>query len=268
MLILDKVVKILTYQTITYELKEHVAWLTLNRPKSFNAINLELAQDFTGALRQAEQDDNVRVLVVTGSEKAFCAGGDLSWLMASDDNLKKRQILDNAATVITMLDRLSKPVIAAVNGAVAGAGTAVAMACDMVLAAENAKFAPNFVNIAAVPDSGASWFLPRYTGYHKAAELMLTGRMLDAGECCELGIFNRVVAAEDLHRETLKLARKLAAGPQRAIRYIKQMLKLSAQNTLAAQLEAEASMQLMAWSDDDFPEGVNAFLQKRKPNFK
>lgn len=257
----------MTYQSIIYEIKEHVAWLTLNRPDSFNAINQELAQDFTRALQQSEQDDNVRVLVLTGAGKAFCAGGDLGWLMASEDNMKKREILDNAAAIITMLDRFKKPVIAAINGAVAGAGTAVAMACDIVLAAEDAKFAPNFVNIAAVPDSGASWFLPRFTGYHKAAELMLTGRMLTAGECCQLGIFNHVVAAEDLHQETLKLARKLASGPQRAIRYIKQMLKLSSQNTLAAQLETEASLQLMAWSDDDFKEGVNSFLQKRKPDF-
>jgi 2-(1,2-epoxy-1,2-dihydrophenyl)acetyl-CoA isomerase len=261
-------VDVLTFQTITYELKDHLAWLTLNKPNSFNAINLELAQDFTRALQQAEQDDNVRVLVITGSGKAFCAGGDLAWLMASDDNIKRREILDNAAAIITILDRIKKPIIAAVNGAVAGAGTAVAMACEIVLASDNAKFAPNFVNIAAVPDSGASWFLPRFTGYHKAVELMLTGRMLDARECCRLSIFNQVVAEEDLHQETLKLAQKLAAGPQRAVRYIKHMLKLSNQNTLAAQLEAEASLQLMAWSDDDFTEGVNAFLQKRKPNFK
>lgn len=259
----------MNYKAITYEVNENkVALVTLNRPSSLNALNLDLAKDFTDVLQRAEEDDNVRVLVVTGAGKAFCAGGDLAWLMAADDNLKKREILDNASSVITKLDRFSKPVIAAVNGAVAGAGTAVAMACDYVIASENAKFAPNFVNIACVPDSGASYFLPRTVGYRKAFELMITGKLIDATECKQLGIFNEVVAAEDLMQNALKLAQKLATGPQRAIRYIKQMLKMSAQNTLTAQLEAEASMQLMVWSDNDFPEGVSAFLQKRKPNFK
>ncbi|SFQ94747.1 enoyl-CoA hydratase/isomerase family protein [Desulfoscipio geothermicus] len=257
------------YKAISYEvLDNRVAVVTLNRPASLNAINLDLATEVAGVLRQAEQDDSVRVLVVTGAGKAFCAGGDLAWLMAADDNLKKREILENAATVITLLDRFSKPVIAAVNGAVAGAGTAVALACDIIIASDRAKFAPNFVNIASVPDSGASWFLPRKIGYHKAAELMLTGRLLDAQECLQLGLFNRVVAHDELEQAAFRLAQKLAAGPQRAIRHIKQMLKMSAQNTLTAQLEIEASMQLMAWSDDDFNEGVSAFLQKRKPAFK
>lgn len=257
------------YKAISYEvLDNRIAVVTLNRPASLNAINLDLATEVAGVLQQAEQDDSVRVLVVTGAGKAFCAGGDLAWLMAAEDNLKKREILDNAGTVITLLDRFSKPVIAAVNGAVAGAGTAVALACDIIIASARAKFAPNFVNIASVPDSGASWFLPRKIGYHKAAELMLTGRLLDAQECLQLGLFNRVVAHDELEQAAFRLAQKLAAGPQRAIRHIKQMLKMSAQNTLTAQLEIEASMQLMAWSDDDFKEGVSAFLQKRKPAFK
>jgi len=259
----------LDYKAISYEvLDNRIAVVTLNRPASLNAINLDLATEVAGVLQQAEQDDSVRVLVVTGAGKAFCAGGDLAWLMAAEDNLKKREILDNAGTVITLLDRFSKPVIAAVNGAVAGAGTAVALACDIIIASARAKFAPNFVNIASVPDSGASWFLPRKIGYHKAAELMLTGRLLDAQECLQLGLFNRVVAHDELEQAAFRLAQKLAAGPQRAIRHIKQMLKMSAQNTLTAQLEIEASMQLMAWSDDDFKEGVSAFLQKRKPAFK
>lgn len=257
------------YQAITYEIMENkVALITLNRPSHFNAINRDLAGEFAHALQRAEQDDAVRVLVVTGAGKAFCAGGDLGWLLASGDNMKKRDILDHASEVITRLDRFSKPVIAAVNGAAAGAGTAIALCCDMIIASEQARFGPNFVNIAAVPDCGASWFLPRKVGYHKAAELMLTGTLIDAREALQLGIFNRVTGAENLLPEALKLAGQLAAGPQRALRYIKKMLKLSAQNTLAAQLETEASLQLMAWSDDDFREGVQAFLQKRKPAFK
>ncbi len=259
----------MNFNTITYETSENrVALLTLNRPSNYNAINLDLATEFGQALQEAARSDQVRVLVITASGKAFCAGGDLSWLMASDDNIKKREILDNAARIIETLDRFEKPVIAAVNGVVAGAGTAVAMACDIIIASEKASFAPNFVNIAAVPDSGASWFLPRAVGYHKAFELMLTGSMLSASEACSLGIYNRVVPAENLMTEVLGLAEKLATGPQRAQRYIKRMLKLSRYNTLEAQLETEASLQLMVWSDNDFQEGVKAFLEKRKPQFK
>ncbi|MCG8401562.1 MAG: enoyl-CoA hydratase-related protein [Firmicutes bacterium] len=257
------------FKTITYESKETgVALITLSRPASFNAINLDLAGEFARALQTAEQDNNIRVLVITGSGKAFCAGGDLAWLLAADDNLKKREILDNAAGIITALDRFAKPVIAAVNGVAAGAGAAVAMACDIIIASDKSSVAPNFVNIAAVPDSGASWFLPRAVGYHKAAELLLTGGIIDAAQACRLGIFNRVVPGEDLLAEALGLAGKLAAGPQRALRYIKQMLKMSRDNSLSAQLEIEASLQLMAWSDSDFPEGVKAFLERRKPEFK
>ena len=259
----------MSFKTIIYEVNEHqIATITLNRPEHFNAISKELAEDFARALLLAGQDENVRVLVVTGSGKAFCAGGDLTWLLSSDDNMKKREILDNANRVAALLDSFPKPVIAAINGAVAGAGTAIALACDIVIGSDQAKFAPNFINIAAVPDSGASWFLPRKVGYHKAAELMLTGQLLDAREAFRLGLFNQLVPASELAAHVEKLALRLAAGPQRAIGYIKQMLKLSSQNTLAAQLEIEASLQLMALSDSDFQEGVQAFLQKRKPNFK
>lgn len=259
----------MSFKTIIYEVKANkIATITLNRPENFNAISKGLAEEFAQALQFAGQDEAVRVLVVTGSGKAFCAGGDLAWLMASDDNLKKREILDKANRVATLLDGFPRPVIAAVNGAVAGAGTAIALACDILIAADQAKFAPNFVNIAAVPDSGASWFLPRKVGYHKAAELMLTGQLLDAQEAFRLGLFNQVVPSAELADYVEKLALRLAAGPQNAISYIKQMLKLSNQNTLAAQLEIEASLQLMALSDSNFQEGVQAFLQKRKPNFK
>ncbi|WP_027365994.1 enoyl-CoA hydratase/isomerase family protein [Desulfotruncus alcoholivorax] len=259
----------MSFKTIIYEVNENkIATITFNKPENFNAISKELAGEFAHALQLAGQDDAVRVLIITGSGKAFCAGGDLAWLMSSNDNLKKREILDNASRVATLLDSFPKPVIAAVNGAVAGAGTAIALACDMIIASDQAKFAPNFVNIAAVPDSGASWFLPRKVGYHKAAELMLTGQLLDAREALRLNLFNQVVPAAELAAYVEKLALRLAAGPQKAIGYIKQMLKLSSQNTLAAQLEIEASLQLMALSDSDFQEGVQAFLQKRKPNFK
>ncbi|MFZ5591122.1 MAG: enoyl-CoA hydratase/isomerase family protein [Bacillota bacterium] len=257
------------FQTIKYEVKSNkVAVLTFNRPESFNAFNKQLVQESCQAVQMAAADDNVRVLVLTGAGKAFTSGGDLAWLKAADDNIKKREILDLANQLAITVAGFEKILIAAVNGVAAGAGTALVLACDMAIASTQARFAPNFVNIAAVPDSAASWYLPRKVGYHKAAELMLTGSLLDAQQAYELGIFNRLVEPEQLMPYVLELAGKLAAGPQRALRYIKKMLKMSLSNDLPAQVEVEASLQLMAWSDSDFIEGVTAFIQKRPPAFK
>lgn len=256
------------FKTITYEVKDNgIAIIKLNRPSNYNAINKDVAEELAAALKASESDNQVRVLVITGSGEAFCAGGDLAWLMAADDNLKKREILDRASEIATILYNFGKPVIAAVNGVAAGAGTALVLACDIIIASDKAKFAPNFINIASVPDTGLTWFLTRRAGHHKAAELLLTGQAIDAREAQRLNIFNRVVEADKLDGETFALAELLAAKPRRASRYIKQMLRMSVDNDLASQLEVEASLQLMAWSDPDFAEGVKAFLEKRKPRF-
>lgn len=257
------------FQTINYEVRDSkVAVLTFNRPESFNAFNKQLVQECCQAVHMAARDEQVRVLVMTGAGRAFSAGGDLVWLRAADDNIKKREILDLANEMAITLAGFDKILIAAVNGVAAGAGTAVVLACDMAIASTQARFAPNFVNIAAVPDTAASWYLPRKLGYHKAAELMLTGSLLEAQQAYQLGIFNQLVEPEQLMPYTMDLAGKLAAGPQRALRYIKKMLKMSLSNDLPAQVEVEASLQLMAWSDSDFIEGVSAFIQKRPPVFK
>ncbi len=257
------------FKNIIYEVKdERFAVITLNRPDKLNSFNNEICGEVAKALEMAQNDDNVRSLVVTGAGKAFSAGGELAALTAADTVLKKREILDNAAMIIEALHAFEKPVIAAVNGVAAGAGTAVLLACDIIIASDKARFAPNFVNIAAVPDSGASWFLPRRVGYHKAAELMLSGSVLDAAEALSLGIFNRVVEDGRLYDEVFALAGALACGPATALARIKKMLKAGLENNLTSQLELEASYQLLAWTDDDFVEGVTAFLQKRRPKFK
>ena len=256
------------FNTLKLEHREgNIAIVTLNRPDAFNAINRELTEEMKQVLQYIEDSEQIRAVVITGEGKPFCAGGDLAWLMEADDNLKKREIVEKSGELITRLDNLNKPLIAAINGATAGAGTGIALACDIIVASEKAKFAPNFVNIGAVPDSGASWYLPRAVGYHKAAELMLTGRILSAQEAMDMGIFNKVVSPDELVESALEYARRLANGPQRAIAYIKNMLKQSEKNSLQAQLEIESSLQVMAWSDPDFQEGVNAFLEKRDPNF-
>ena len=244
-----------------------VGVITLNRPKALNAINKTMTKEVEKILDEAAADESIRALILTGSGPAFCAGGDLSWLMQADDKHKKREIVDRAGALISTLWSMQKPVLAAVNGVAAGAGTAMVLACDLSIAADSARFAPNFVNIAAVPDSGASWFLPRVVGMHRAMDLMVSGRTLKAQEALDMGIFGRVVPADSLQQAALEWGQRIARGPQGAIRSIKAMLKASMANDLQEHLEEEAVRQVQAWSDPDFQEGVAAFVHKRKPSF-
>lgn len=258
----------MTEVAVSYEIVEkHVGLLTLNRPQQLNAINQAMVDQALTAFDQAEADPAVRVLVLTGAGRAFCAGGDLAWLQQAGDNRQKRLILDKADELIRRLEALTMPVIAGVNGAAAGAGTALVLACDISLASDQASFAPNFVNIGAVPDSGASWYLPRLLGRRKAMELLLTGQRLTAEQAHELGLYNTVTPVDSFRQQLMATARTLADGPQRALRSIKKLVKISSSNTLESHLEAEASLQLMAWSDPDFSEGVQAFLEHRQPDF-
>ncbi len=259
----------MVFKTLIYEVKEEkVAFITLNRPEKFNPLNNELAREMKEAMDMAEKDEDVRVLVLTGAGKAFSAGGELSVLEAADTVGKKREILDSVAMIIKAVENFRKPLIAALNGVAAGSGTALAQACDIIVASDKARFAPNFVNVALVPDGGTSWYLARRVGYQKAVELMLTGTVLDAREALALGIYNRVVEQERFNDEVLALARSLARGPARAMARIKMLLKASMSSSLDAQIELEASSQLLALSEDDFAEGVRAFYEKRSPRFK
>jgi 2-(1,2-epoxy-1,2-dihydrophenyl)acetyl-CoA isomerase len=241
--------------------------VTLDRPKHSNALNKAMVQELISILDQSAADDNIRALILTASGSAFCAGGDLAWLMQADDQTKKQEIVDLAADLVTRLWNMDKPVLAAVNGVAAGAGTALVLACDMSIAAQSAKFAPNFVNIGAVPDSGASWLLPRVVGRHRAMELMLSGRTLSAATAHELGIFNSLAKDEELQEKAVEIAGRLARGPQGAIRSIKALIKTSMDNDLNRHLEEEAGRQVRAWNDPDFAEGVQAFVHKRSPRF-
>ncbi len=257
------------YETIAFDVDDMgVGRLFLNRPQNFNAFNKEMVKECVEILGEMNRNQDLRVLVITGAGDAFSAGGDISWLLDSREVLQKKEIMDYTTQLMMALDRIKRPIIASVNGVAAGAGTAIVLACDIIVASENAKFAPNFVSIGAVPDSGCSWFLPRKVGYHRACELLFTGRILSAPEAYEMGIFNTLVPSSELEKATMRLAEKLAGGPLRALEYIKAMLKMSYKNDLRTQLDIEAYYQVMAWSDSDFLEGVQAFFEKRKPNFK
>jgi len=257
------------YDTITFDVNESgVGVLKFRRPESLNAFNKQMVIECIDLMEKINKEDRIRTVVITGTDNAFSAGGDITWLMESKETLQKKEIMDYTTQLVIWLDRVKKPIIACVNGIAAGAGTAIVMACDIVLASEDAKFAPNFIHIAAVPDTGCSWFLPKRIGYHKACELLFTGKIIDAKEAYELGIFYKLVPGDKLEEETMKLAKRISDGPLNVMQYIKTMLKMSYKNDLRTQLDIEAYYQVMAWSDPDFIEGVNAFFEKRKPKFK
>ncbi len=259
----------MNYKTIIFDINEFgVAVIRLNRPDYLNAFNKDMVLECIDALAKVNRDKNIRVLVLTGSKNAFCAGGDINWLKESKEVLQKKEIMDLTNQMVLGFEKLKKPVLAAVNGVAAGAGTSLVLGCDIVYASEDARFAPNFVNIAAIPDAGCTWFLPKKIGYNKACELTLTGKIIDAKEACELGIFNKLFPADKLEEETMGLAKKLSDGPIDAMQRIKTLLKMSYKNELRTQLEVEAYYQITSWCDPDFTEGVNAFFEKRKPNFK
>ncbi|GAB6888787.1 2-(1,2-epoxy-1,2-dihydrophenyl)acetyl-CoA isomerase PaaG [Desulfothermus okinawensis JCM 13304] len=257
------------YKNLIFEVNEYgVAIIRLNRPETLNAFNKELVIECIDVFHKVNKDNSIRVIVLTGSKGAFCAGGDINWLLASKEPLQKKEIMDYTTQMVLTIDKVKKPIIGCVNGVAAGAGTAMVLGCDIIYASEDAKFAPNFVHIAAVPDSGCSWFLPRKIGYHRACELFLTGRILDAKDAYDMGIYNKIFPGDKLEEETMRLAKRLSYGPVSAMQAIKAMVKMSFKNDLSTQLDIEAYYQVMAWCDSDFIEGVNAFFEKRKPNFK
>ena len=244
-----------------------VAVVTLNRPQYMNSFNVELCQDYPEAC-QMVKDNDAKVMIVTGAGRGFCSGGDVSVLAAMDSPAKSKWTYDQSTSVVRATYEMEIPVIAAVNGAVAGAGTALMMACDLIMAADTAKIAFNFINIAFCPDSGASYFLTRLVGYQKAAEILMFGKVLKSQEAEQLGIVNKVVPADQLMDEAKSWGTKLAAGPGYTLKMDKKLLRAAMSNDFYEQAELESMYQVLSWSSDDFKEGTLAFLEKRKPEFK
>lgn len=244
-----------------------VVTLTLNRPTAFNAFTRELAFALQQQLRLADGDDSVRAVVLTGAGKAFGAGQDLRELVGPDAP-PIEEILDRQLNpIIRLIRTLRKPVVAAVNGVAAGAGCNVALACDIVLAAESATFIQAFTKVGLIPDSGGTWTLPRLVGRQRASALMLTGDAVDAATAERIGMVYATVADRDLAPEAAKLAARLAALPTRALALTKRALDASATNDLDAQLALEDRLQREAAASEDHREGVKAFLEKRAPDF-
>ena len=253
-------------EAIIYKVSDRIATITMNRPKSLNSMSLDLVEGFIRSLQEAETDSQVRVVVVTGSGRAFSAGGDLKTLDDLHTTEERRQFIVKVGTIVKLIHDMSKPVIAMVNGVAAGAGFNLALACDMAYAADNAKFIQSFVNVGLSPDCGGFYYLAKAVGMAKAKELMLTARPVGAQEAEHLNLVNGVFAQEELETATMKLAARLAEAAPLAVAMTKKAV-----NDYSASLEETLTFESLASSSllgtVDFKEGVTAFVEKRAPRF-
>ncbi|SRR5258708_6205884 len=255
------------FQFLKYDVTECVATITLNRPDVYNALNDELTYELQEVLKSVAKDALIRVVVLTGEGKAFCSGQDLK----SEGDPGKRSFVDSLKKrynpIIRAMRNLPKPIVCRLNGVAAGAGCSLALACDIIVASEDATLIEVFINIGLVPDSGSSFFLPRLTGMAKAFELCSMGTKVNATEAQALGMINRVAAAGRLDDEVKVYTDYFAKAPTRSVGLIKKMLNKSATSTLEEMLEYEGYCQEIAGMTSDYQEGVAAFLEKRKPAF-
>jgi 2-(1,2-epoxy-1,2-dihydrophenyl)acetyl-CoA isomerase len=242
-----------------------VLTITLSRPDKLNAFEAATHKAFAAALKEAA-DAEVRAVVLTGAGRGFCVGQDLGELRDGDRDIAAL-LRERWNRHVLALRGLEKPVLAAVNGAAAGAGLSLACACDVRVAADSAAFVPAFVNVGLVPDTGGSWLVPRLLGYARAFEWMCSGRKIGADEALAWGLVSEVVAGDGVLTRTQERAAELAALPTRAIAMTKRLFERAAGSSLGEQLELEAQLQVAATRTEDFAEGVAAFLEKREPRF-
>jgi len=253
--------------SVLFEIKDSVAYITLNRPEKFNSFNREMALLMQEKLDICKSDD-IRCVYITGSGKAFSAGQDISELVG-EQKIEIKQILsEHYNPVVTRIRKLEKPVVAAVNGVAAGAGANIALCCDVVMAAQSASFIQAFSKIGLIPDSGGTYFLPRLIGWQKASALSMLGDKVNAAEAERMGMLYKVFADELFETESKKIASTLAAMPTKGLAYAKQLLNMSFHTDYAEQLMEEDVFQQRAALTEDYQEGINAFLEKRQPVFK
>ncbi|MEB2317706.1 MAG: enoyl-CoA hydratase-related protein [Pseudomonadota bacterium] len=256
-------------EPILYEAVDGVARITLNRPDVLNAISPELITAYGEAIQRAGSDETIRAVLVTGAGRGFCAGADLNSSGSPQRKMSSGQLLRTLYhPAIVGMRTMPKPVITAVNGVAAGAGMSIALAGDIVLAAQSASFLQAFSKIGLVPDAGSTWFLPRLVGDVRARALALLADKIPAEDARQMGMIWKVYPDDQLAAEAQALAARLAKMPTKAYSLIKVALNASGDNSLADQLELEADSQDIASKTEDFREGVQAFLQKRQPDFK
>jgi len=261
----------MNFETVLCETSGSVVTITLNRPDALNALSRQMTQDLNAAVHQGKAD-GARAVVLAANGRAFCSGGDLREMQAmAEAEGRVEAFLEGPLEDLHILIRLIRetpiPFVAAVNGVCAGAGVNLALACDMVIAADDAMFREAFVRIGLSPDCGGTFFLPRAVGHKIAAEMFMTGDAVDAARAHQIGMINSVAPAAELLTEAAKLAEKLAAAPTGSIGRIKKMLNASSSNDLTAQLALEHECQIESGRSSDFKEGVAAFFEKRAPVF-
>jgi 2-(1,2-epoxy-1,2-dihydrophenyl)acetyl-CoA isomerase len=260
----------MSYQHILLRIADGVGTLTLNRPEKLNAFAGTMRQEIADALVELERDPAVRVIVITGAGRGFCAGADVGYLA---ELIERRDVEAMAALVeagrrvVMTMRESSKPVIGSINGVAAGGGANLALACDLRIAGDQARLGQTFNRIGLHPDWGGTYFLPRLVGPAKALELFWLAELLDAPECLRLGLFNRVVPQSVLEQETMTIARTLAAKPALALSLAKRAVYASLDRTLPEMLDYELEAQLRCFESGDAAEGVTAFLDKRAPVF-
>ncbi len=259
------------WEFVSVEVREGIATLTLSRPDTLNAVSGRMRREIADAVGALAGDDDVRVVVITGAGRAFCAGADIGYmrdLVAAEDWDAAGALVDAGRQIVTTIRSTPKPVIASVNGPAAGGGANLALACDLRVASERASIGQTFNRIGLHPDWGGTFFLPRLVGPAKALELVFTAEMVGAEEALRLGLFNRVVPHERLAAETDALARELAAKPPLALALAKASIYASDRSSLDSMLAREMDNQLRCFRSADALEGLTAFLEKRRPVFR
>ena len=260
----------MTYTNFEYVIDDHIARITINRPKSYNALNLDSMKELCDIVNRCGSDRSVRAVLVTGSgAKAFCAGGDVASFAEAPETVDQllKEITGFFHMAVSRLAWMEVPVIAAINGVAAGAGLSLAACCDLAIAADNAVFTSAYTQIGLTPDGSATYYLPRLIGRRRAMELFLTNRVLNAQEALDWGLVNRVAPQAELAAEAEKLARQLASGPTQAYAGVKKLMLLSANDTLESQMERETRQIAALSRTPDGLEGVRAFVEKRKAGF-
>lgn len=254
--------------TLIVEKVGGVGKITLNRPEKFNSINQETAFSFQKALDDFRDDATIRAVVITGNGKAFCAGQDLGEVMDPNGPELEKIVSDHYNPIVERLRSIEKPIIAAVNGVAAGAGANIALACDIVIAHENAAFIQAFSKIGLIPDSGGTWTLPRLIGFQRASALIMLGDKVSAADAEKMGMIYKCVSDEFFLSTVEGVSATLAAMPTKGIGLTKRALNQSMNNSLTEQLAVEGDLQTLAGGTYDYNEGVTAFIEKRKPEFK
>ena len=255
--------------SILLKIENQIAFINLNRPDVFNSFNREMAFLMQETLDICANDNNIRAIIITGNGKAFCAGQDIGEITNPELNPGFRKILDDHYNpIIKKIRSIEKPIIGAINGVAAGAGANIALACDIVLASENASFIQAFSKIGLIPDSAGTFFLPRLIGMQKATALMMLGDKVTAQEAENLGMIYKYFPADIFENEVLKMATTLANMPTKALGLTKKLMNQSLTNNLEQQLQLESDSQIEASETNDYREGVASFVEKRKPIFK